>query len=34
MSTHMCLALMVLIMLFHNILDVIRSVVIVVSSTG
>ena len=33
-STHICLELMVLMMMFHSILDVVRSAVIVVSSPG
>ena len=34
MSTHMCLELMVLMMLFHNIFDVLISAVLVVSYPG
>ena len=34
MPTHICLALMVLILLLHNIFDVVRSAVCVVSSPG
>ena len=34
MSTHMCLALMVIMILFHNVFDVVRSAVLVVGSPG
>ena len=34
MSTNMCLALMVLMILFHNIFDVVRSAVLVVIYPG